>query len=214
MPHPFASFDGRCQLWVRVLCFSCWSWTRGSAFLCLCFTGLSYFSAQLVDLSVVGVVKVLDALLPVGAFKLHVCSGGVALGRKRCHVAAEARSVLTGAIQSVPGTHKLVLDLLKCVLGPGCALRLYLGAAFSRAGAPFCLGTGVFLRLGPFRHRVTFLLELLHLPSCGLKVGPQFRRLCLGLLPVGRSSCLNLGELRSKVFPVLACGVQLGSDYG
>jgi hypothetical protein len=151
--------------------------------------------AQLVDLAAVGVVEVLHALLSMGAFKIHVCSGGLALGGQRCQGAAQVGCHHTSSVKVCPGSRKLALHLLdRCVTAIG-TLRLRLCAALGRASTPFSLGPGLLLSLGSLDHRITLLLELPQLRPCGLNVRPQLRSFGLGLLPVGRGSRLNLGEL-------------------
>lgn len=92
--------------------------------------------AQLVDLAAIGVVEVFDALLSMGAFKLHVCSGGLALGGQRCQVAAQLGCHLTSAVQIGPGSRKLALRRFDCCFAAIGTLRLRLCAALGRAGTP------------------------------------------------------------------------------
>ena len=130
------TFDGGRTLWGRFLSFSCCSRARGSAFLGRRLSGLGKFVAQLVDLAAIGVVEVFDALLSMGAFKLHVCSGGLTLRSQLCQVAAQVRRRLTSTVQVGPDSRKLAPHLFDCCFAAIGTLRLRLGATLGHAGTP------------------------------------------------------------------------------
>ena len=178
----------------------------------LVLTALGQFVAELLDLAAVGVVEVVNALLSMRAFKLHICPRGVAFSGQDCQVTAQISCSLTDTIQIHTGSRKLALQFLDRSLAAVCTFRFRLGTALGRTGTPFRLGPGLLLSLTPPDRRIKLLLELPQLHPCSLNVLPERRRVGRGLLPVGRRRCLNLGQLGGELIPALPCGVQLGLE--